>query len=105
MIIREWGRSLKGVKVLDLATRRVSIFPGSEGFYVGSRSPDGKYLVAVAQNPLRMMLYNVQTHSWSELRKFDVPWGYWGLDSRQQVSTICPSLTAERPLSADRRRW
>jgi len=71
------GTKLKGVQVLDLATRSVSIFPGSEGFYVGSWSPDGKYLVALAQNPLRMMLYNVQTHSWSELKRFDVPWGYW----------------------------
>jgi hypothetical protein len=48
------------VQVLDLATRNVSIFPGSEGFYVGSWSP-----------------YNVQVHSWGELKKFDVPWGYW----------------------------
>ena len=71
------GTKLKGVQVLDLATRRVSILPGSEGFYVGSWSPDGQYLVAVAQNPLRMMLYNVQNHSWTELKKFDVPWGYW----------------------------
>jgi tRNA A-37 threonylcarbamoyl transferase component Bud32/WD40 repeat protein len=71
------GTKLKGVQVLDLATRRVSIFPGSAGFYVGSWSPDGQYLVAVAQNPLRMMLYNVQAHSWSELKRFDVPWGYW----------------------------
>ena len=71
------GTKLKGVQVLDLATRSVSILPGSEGFYVGSWSPDGQYLVALAQNPLRMMLYHVQTHSWSELKKFDVPWGYW----------------------------
>lgn len=71
------GTTLKGVQVLDLATRRVSIFPGSEGFYVGSWSPDGQYLVALAQDPLRMMLYKVQTHSWSELKSFDVPWGYW----------------------------
>jgi eukaryotic-like serine/threonine-protein kinase len=71
------GTKLKGVQVLDLATREISIFPGSEGFYVGSWSPDGKYLVAVAQNPLRIMLYNVLTHSWGELKRFDVPWGYW----------------------------
>jgi serine/threonine protein kinase/dipeptidyl aminopeptidase/acylaminoacyl peptidase len=71
------GTKLKGIQVLDLATKKVSIFPGSEGYYVGSWAPDGKYLVAVAQNPLRMMLYKVQTRSWGELKKFDVPWGYW----------------------------
>jgi serine/threonine protein kinase/Tol biopolymer transport system component len=68
---------LKGVQKIDLATRNISVIPGSEGFYVGSWSPNGKYLVAVAQNPLRMMLYNVQAGSWSELKKFKDPWGYW----------------------------
>jgi Tol biopolymer transport system component len=71
------GAKLKGVQVLDLASRKVSVIPGSEGFYVGSWSPDGKYMVAVAQNPLRMMLFNVQSQSWRELKKFDAPWGYW----------------------------
>jgi Tol biopolymer transport system component len=70
------GTKLKGVQVLDLATRKLSTFPGSEGFYLGSWSPDGKYLVAVAQNPTRMMIYNVQTQVWDELKKFE-DWGYW----------------------------
>ena len=71
------GTELKGVQMLDIASRKVSVVPGSEGFYVGSWSPDGKYLVAVAQNPLRMMLYDVGSKSWSELKKFEAPWGYW----------------------------
>lgn len=71
------GAELKGVQMLDLASRKLSIVPGSKGLYVGSWSPDGKYLVAVGQNPLRMMLYNVAAQNWSELKKFDAPWGYW----------------------------
>jgi Serine/threonine protein kinase len=70
------GTKLKGIQVLDLATRKISLFPGSEGFYVGSWSPDGKYLVAVAQSPTRLMIYNVETHAWAELKRFD-DWGYW----------------------------
>ncbi len=71
------GAKLRGIQVLDLASRRVSVMPGSEGFYVGSWSPDEKLMVAVAQNPLRMMLFHVGSRSWSELKKFDAPWGYW----------------------------
>src|SRR5262249_42876881 len=37
------------IKVLDLATRKISIMPGSEGFYMPTWSPDGKYMVADAQ--------------------------------------------------------
>ena len=71
------GQKIKGIKVLDLATRQVSIMPGSEGLYVPSWSPDGKYMVAVAQNPSRMMLYSASSKTWKEIRRFDTPWGYW----------------------------
>lgn len=64
---------IKGIKVLDLATRKISIMPGSEGFYVPSWSPDGKHLVAIAQNPSRMVLYSAESGTWRDLRKFEVP--------------------------------
>jgi len=68
---------IKGIKVLDLATRQISIMPGSEDFYVPSWSPDGKHMVAMAQNPSRMVLYSAESGTWRDLRKFEVPWGYW----------------------------
>jgi serine/threonine protein kinase len=68
---------LKGVQQIDLATRKVSVIHGSEGFYVGSWSPDGRRMVAVAQNPLRMMLFDVQSKTWKLLHQFKDPWGYW----------------------------
>jgi len=68
---------IKGIKVLDLATRKISIMPGSEGFYVPSWSPDGKHMVAMAQNPSRMVLYSTQSGAWKDLRKFNSPWGCW----------------------------
>ena len=71
------GEKLPGIKVLNLASRKISIMPGSEGFYVPSWSPDGKYMVALAQNPSRMMLYTGQTGAWRDLKKFDLPWGFW----------------------------
>jgi eukaryotic-like serine/threonine-protein kinase len=68
---------IRGIKVVDLATRKVSIMPGSEGFYVPSWSPDGKYLVAIAQNPSRMMLYTAESGTWKDLKMFKAPWQYW----------------------------
>ena len=66
-----------GIHVIDLATRRISDMPGADQYYVPSWSPDGKYVVAMAQNPPRMVLYSAQTKTWRDLRTFDVPWGYW----------------------------
>ena len=68
---------LPGIKVLDLATRNISIMPGSEGFYVPSWSPDGKYMVAIAENPSRMVLYSTASKTWKDLKIFKAPWPYW----------------------------
>ncbi len=91
------GEKLPGIKVLDLATRKTSIMPGSEGFYVPSWSPDGKYMVAMAQNPSRMMLYAAQSGTWKDLKKFDLPWGYWlwSSDSKSiymAVTSVAPGV-------------
>ncbi len=65
------------IHVIDLATRRISDMPGADTFYVPSWSPDGKYMVAMAPDPSRMVLYSAQTKTWKDLRTFDVPAGYW----------------------------
>jgi hypothetical protein len=65
------------IQIVDLATHKVSAMPGTEGYYLPSWSPDGKYMVAIAVHPSRMMLYTAETKTWRELKRFDVPWGYW----------------------------
>jgi serine/threonine protein kinase/WD40 repeat protein len=68
---------LKGIHVLDLASGKLSPMPESQGYYVPSWSPDGRFMVAIAQNPSRMMLYTAETKTWKELIRFDATWGYW----------------------------
>jgi Tol biopolymer transport system component/DNA-binding winged helix-turn-helix (wHTH) protein len=70
------GRA-KGIKVLDLTTRKITVMPGSEEFYMPSWSPDGRHLVAVGQNPSRMVLYSPQSGVWKDLKVFDAAWGNW----------------------------
>jgi Tol biopolymer transport system component len=65
------------IHVIDVATRRISDMPGADRYYVPSWSPDGKYMVAIAQDPSRMVFYSAQTKTWKDLHTFDVPWGYW----------------------------
>jgi serine/threonine protein kinase len=73
-----------GMYVVDVASRQVTSMAGAEKYYVAAWSPDGKYLVAMAREPLRMMIYTAATKQWRELRRFDAPWGYyaWTADSR-----------------------
>jgi serine/threonine protein kinase/Tol biopolymer transport system component len=68
---------LPRIEVIDLATRQISAMPLGEGYYYPSWSPDGKYLVAMAENPARMALYSTATKTWKDLRLFPDPWGFW----------------------------
>ncbi len=66
-----------GIKILDLASRKISIMPGSLGFIAPTWSPDGKHMVAWGYNPTRVMLYSTQTGTWTVLRIFDRQAGNW----------------------------
>jgi len=66
-----------GIKVLDLATRKISVMPGSQGIIGPRWSPDGKYMVAAGYNPTRVVLYSAQTGTWKVLRISDRPSGNW----------------------------
>jgi eukaryotic-like serine/threonine-protein kinase len=65
------------IQIIDLSTHHVTGMPSSRGYYFPSWSPDGKYLVAIAMHPARMMLYTAANQTWREVKRFDVPWGYW----------------------------
>jgi serine/threonine protein kinase len=92
------GQAL-GIKVLDLETRKVSVMPGAEAFYVPSWSPDGKYMVAIAQNPSRMVLYTVASGTWKDLKIFKALWQYWvwANDSRSVYFAMRDPEPGEQP--------
>jgi len=73
-----------GLYVVNLESRKVTPVPGGEKFYIPAQSPDGKYLVAMAREPLRMVIYSAATKQWRTLRPFDAPEGFyaWSPDSR-----------------------
>ena len=73
-----------GLYVVDLETRKVTPMMGGEKFYIPLWSPDGRYMVAMAREPLRMVIYTAQTKQWRTLMQFDDPEGFyaWSPDSR-----------------------
>ena len=77
------GQPLR-IRVLDLATRQVSTMPGADGYFFPLWSPDGRYLVAVAENPARTVLYSSTTAKWKDLHTFEATWGWlvWAKDSK-----------------------
>ncbi len=96
-----------GIYVLDLSSRKVSMMPEAEQYYVPSFSPDGNFMVAMAHAPSRMVLYSVQTKKWRDLRRFDVPWGYWiwSSDSKSLYMALVNAQSGIYRLTIPSARW
>ena len=71
------------IRILNLATGKVSTMPGSDGYYAPRWSPDGQYLAATQNPPKSLAVYSVKTRRWARLRVFEHDWGFfvWSPDS------------------------
>ena len=72
------------IRILDLATGKVSTMPGSDGYYAPQWSPDGQYLAATQNPPKSLAVYSVKNRQWARLRVFEHDWGFfvWSPDSK-----------------------
>ena len=68
---------MNGIYEVELATRKVSMRPGTEQFFSPGWSPDGNFLAAMADGPSRLMLYSVEKNAWKALPVINAPWGFW----------------------------
>lgn len=71
----------KQIEVLDLATRKNSVLPGSDGLFSPRWSPDGHWIAALTLGEQRLMLYNVATHTWRQLNDVRAADPVWTADS------------------------
>jgi Tol biopolymer transport system component/DNA-binding winged helix-turn-helix (wHTH) protein len=68
------------VKVLDLRTHKVSVVPGSDGFFSPHWSPDGRYIAARTADAQKLMLFDFTTQKWAELARVGVSYPNWSRD-------------------------
>ena len=70
------------IHVLDVASRKVSDLPGSQGLYSPRWSPDGRYISAFSADSMRLLLFDSQTQKWSELANGSLSWLNWSHDGQ-----------------------
>jgi Tol biopolymer transport system component len=70
------------IRILDLATNKVSTLPGSRGIFSPRWSPDGRYIAATSFDGSRVMLFDFVNQQWKELEKGIVGWPNWSKDGR-----------------------
>ncbi len=61
-----FGQQGGGIHVVDIATRQISVIPGSEKLYSPRWSPDGQYLAALNTESTKLVLFNWKTQTWSD---------------------------------------
>jgi len=54
------------IQVLDVSSKQVSIFPGSENLYSPRLSPDGKRLAALTSDNKKLLIFDFQTRKWTD---------------------------------------
>jgi Tol biopolymer transport system component len=67
IVFGRWIGMEKAIYRLDIKTHQFSKLPGSDGMYSARLSPDGHYVAAFRLDASRLMLYDVNTRTWSEL--------------------------------------
>jgi eukaryotic-like serine/threonine-protein kinase len=65
------------IRLLDLATGKLSTLPGSEGLFSPRWSPDGRYIGAFSGDSARLLLFDLQTEKWNELAQGSFGWLNW----------------------------
>jgi Tol biopolymer transport system component len=65
-----------------MKTQQVSTLPGSEGLFSPRWSPDGRRIAAMPVDQLNVVLYDFETHHWSELAKGRAGYPSWSKDGQ-----------------------
>jgi Tol biopolymer transport system component len=71
------------IHIMDMRTRKITTLPGSEGLYSSRWSPDGRYIAAMPNDYLRLLVYDLSAGKWSDLGvNFEIRFPAWSRDSQ-----------------------
>ena len=70
------------IRILDVASQRVSTLPGSVGMFSPHWSPDGKSIAVDAFDVSSVHVLNFKTQQWSTVHKGLLGWFLWSKDSQ-----------------------
>jgi Tol biopolymer transport system component len=70
------------IRVLDLATSKLSTLPGSYGMFSPRWSPKGRYISAYSADSAHLLLFDLQANQWNELAQGSFGWLNWSKDGQ-----------------------
>ncbi len=70
------------VRIVDIASKTVTVLPGSHGLYSPHWSPDGRFIQAQTVGNFTIRIYDLQRQNWTEIYTGAVAFPTWSHDSR-----------------------
>ena len=70
------------IRILDLSSHQVSTLPGSKGLYSPRWSPSGRFVAALPGDSSRLMVFDLQTQTWTEMPRGSIGWPTWSKDEK-----------------------
>jgi Tol biopolymer transport system component/DNA-binding winged helix-turn-helix (wHTH) protein len=71
-----------GIVTYDLGTQKVVAVPGAKQMFSPRWSPDGRYLAAITDDSLQLMLFDRSSQQWQELVKLPIGYPSWSHDGQ-----------------------
>jgi len=71
-----------GIASYDLETRKISPLPGARQLFSPRWSPDGRYIAAVTDDSLKLMLFDRVNQQWQELVSLPIGYPSWSHDGQ-----------------------
>jgi DNA-binding winged helix-turn-helix (wHTH) protein/Tol biopolymer transport system component len=72
----------KDIRILDLATKQVTILPDSTGMFSPRWSPNGRYIAAMTLDQHRLMVFDRDTAKWSTVAEGRIHNPVWSHDGK-----------------------
>ena len=70
------------IRILDVASRKLSSLPDSQGLYSPRWSPDGRYISAFSADSKTLLLFDSRSQKWTELSSGSLSWLNWSHDGQ-----------------------
>jgi Tol biopolymer transport system component/DNA-binding winged helix-turn-helix (wHTH) protein len=80
--VGDLGATSNNIRILDLATQKLSPVPGGENLFSPRWSPDGRYIAAVTTDSAVLMLFDRTSQQWTELVRMSIGYPSWSHDGQ-----------------------
>ena len=83
------------IHIADLKTSQVSDLPGSDNLFSPRDSPDGRYVAALSADSTKLMVYDVEKKSWTQLADSRFAFENWSHDGKYLYAEDYPDKIDE----------